>query len=57
MKQYDVEMSAMTGLGYTDCSEFITSVNLRVVSSPELGGDNVRPVEADSGCSAGFCVT
>lgn len=54
MKQYDVEISAMAGLGYTDCSEFITSVNLSVASFPELGGDDIGPIEAGSG-SAGFC--
>lgn len=29
MKQYDVEMSSITGLGYTDCRLFMTEVNLR----------------------------
>lgn len=29
MKQYDVEISSITGLGYTDCRLFMTEVNLR----------------------------
>ena len=28
MKQYDVEISSITGLGYTDCRLFMTEVNL-----------------------------
>lgn len=49
MKQYDVEMSAMAGFGYTDCSEFITSVNLRVVLSSGLGGDCLGPFDGSGG--------
>ena len=33
MKQKLVEMSSMTGLAYTDCKSFMTSVNLSVVSA------------------------
>lgn len=49
MKQYDVEISAMAGFGYTDCSEFITSVNLRVVLSSGLGGDCLGPFDGSGG--------
>jgi hypothetical protein len=32
MKQYDVEISSITGLGYTVCKLFMTSVNLSTSS-------------------------
>lgn len=38
MKQYEVEMSAMTCLGYTCCKSFITEVNFSVFVSVLSGG-------------------
>jgi hypothetical protein len=37
MKQKLVEISSMTGLEYTDCKSFMTSVNLSVVSAAGVG--------------------
>lgn len=45
MKQYDVEISSITGLGYTDCRLFMTEVNLSGSSS-----------FASAGVSAGFYI-